>query len=381
MSALITPEPFERLGLRAGLNCSGTNTRYGGARLWPEARAAMVAVAESEVEMSKLNRQAGEHIARLCGAEAGLVSSGAAGGMVLQAAACMTGTDIEKIHRLPNTNGMKNEIAIYRGHRIRYDQAWRVPGSVFVEYGDMRNCDAWEIEQAITPNTAAVAYVVGPTLHQVSPPLDEICRIAHRHEVPVIVDAAAMVPPRANLQRYVDEGADMVVYSGGKGIRGPQGTGVLVGRHDLIEAAAANASPNHGIGRSLKVSKEAIVGLVAALEALLATDEEAEFAHWTEQCQRLVSPISEIPGVEASTECDDVEWLVPSAVIKFGPGWTGPPKKEILAELRKGNPPIFAGDNPLPRTMFVKTMNLSDDEVDLVAHRLFDTLTSPANPD
>ena len=376
MSILTNPQPFERLGVQAGLNCSGTNTRYGGTRLWPEVRTAMQAVGDTEIEMAELNRKAGEHIARLCGAEAGFVSSGASGGMILQAAACMTGTDVHKIHQLPNTNGMKNEIAIYRGHRIRYDQAWRVPGAVFVEYGDMRNCDPWEVEQAISPNTAAIGYIVGPTLHPVSPSLQEICQIAHRHDIPVIVDAAAMVPPRANLSRYISEGADMVVYSGGKGIRGPQGTGVLIGRHDLIEAAVANASPNHGIGRGLKVSKEAIVGLVAALDTLLATDEDAEFARWNKQCQRIVSSISEIPGVQASVECDETNWLVPSAVIRLDSNWNGRSKKDILAELRKGDPPIFAGDNPLPGVMFVKTMNLSDDEVEFVAGRLLEALTS-----
>ena len=378
MSKVATPEILRRLGIRTGLNCSGTRTVSGGALVWPEVREAMDAVTPVNLDLTELNEKAGEHLARLCGAEAGFVSSGAAGGMMLQAAACIAGTDTSKIQRLPDTEGMKNEIVIYRGHRIRYDQAWRKTGAMLVEYGDMRNCDPWQLEEAISPNTAAVAYVVGPTLHPVALPMDEVCRIAHRHDVPVIVDAAAMLPPRANLRRFVEQGADMVTFSGGKGVRGPQGTGILIGRHDLIEAAVANAAPNHSIGRACKVTKEEIVGLIVAVEVFLQQDEEEEFRHWSEQCKTIVDALAEVPGLHASVEYDGVDWVLPSAVIRMEPEWNGPTVKEAVARLREGDPPIWIGTSPIPGTMFVKTMTLSDDEVELVAGRLSEALTGPA---
>ena len=377
MRPIATPEPLERLGVRAGLNCTGTNTKFGGARVWPEVREAMEAVAPVNVDMFELNERAGRRLADLCGAEAGMVTSGASGGMLLQGAACMTGTNVSRVLRLPDTDGMRDEIVIYRGHRIRYDQAWRASGASLVEYGDMRNCEPWQLEEAVSSaKTAAVAYVVGPTLHPVAIPLDEVCRIAGAHHVPVIVDAAAMLPPWANLRRYLEQGADMVVFSGGKGVRGPQGTGILVGRGDLIEAAAANASPNHGIGRSLKVSKEDIVGLLAAVEVLLSRDEEEELGHWSDQCRYIVDALGELPGVMASVEWDGVEWVVPSAVIRLDSSGRGPTREEVVRRLRTGDPPIFIVPSPLPDTLFVKTMNLDDAEVELVTARLLDALAA-----
>ena len=373
-----TPEALQRLGVRPGFNCSGTNTRFGGARIWPEVKETMDAVIELDVDMHELTRKAGERLAELCGAEAAVVTSGASGAMTLQAAACIAGTDPASILRLPDTRGMKAEVPIFKGHRIRYDQAWRKAGATLVEYGDMRDCAAWELEDAIGPATAAVAYMVGPTLPGVALPLETVCETAHGHGLPVIVDAAAMLPPRANLRKYLDQGADMVAFSGGKGLRGPQGSGMLLGRAGLIEAAIANASPNHGVGRSGKVAKEAMLGLLTAVEVFLNQDEEAEFAHWSRQSRYIADVLTELPGLLATVENDGVEWVVPTAVIQLGPDWKGPSKARIAARLKEGDPPIFIGQAPTPGTLFVKTINLSDPDVELVASRLLDVLAGPA---
>ena len=373
-----TPEALRRLGVRPGLNCSGTNTRFGGARIWPEVKATMDAVIDLDVDMHELTRKAGQRLAELCGAEAALITSGASGAMTLQAAACIAGTDPARVHRLPDTRGMKAEIPIYKGHRIRYDQAWRKAGATLVEYGDMRDCSAWELEKAISPETAAVAYMVGPTLPRAALPLETVCETARGRGLPVIVDAAAMLPPRANLRRYLDQGADMVAFSGGKGLRGPQGTGILLGRADLIEAAIANTSPNHGVGRSGKVAKEEMLGLLTAVEVFLEQDEEAEFARWYRQGRYIADVLAELPGLGATVENDGVEWVIPTAVIQLGPDWKGPSKARIAARLKEGDPPIFIGQAPTPGTLFVKTINLSDADVELVASRLLEALTDPA---
>ena len=373
-----TPEALRRLGVRPGLNCSGTNTRFGGARIWPEVKATMDAVIDLDVDMHELTRKAGQRLAELCGAEAALITSGASGAMTLQAAACIAGTDPARVHSLPDTRGMKAEIPIYKGHRIRYDQAWRKAGAALVEYGDMRDCSAWELEKAISPETAAVAYMVGPTLPRAALPLETVCETARGRGLPVIVDAAAMLPPRANLRRYLDQGADMVAFSGGKGLRGPQGSGILLGRADLIEAAIANTSPNHGVGRSGKVAKEEMLGLLTAVEVFLEQDEEAEFARWYRQGRYIADVLAELPGLGATVENDGVEWVIPTAVIQLGPDWKGPSKARIAARLKEGDPPIFIGQAPTPGTLFVKTINLSDADVELVASRLLEALTDPA---
>ena len=230
------------------------------------------------VEVNDLNQRAGERIAQLTGAEAGFVCSGAAGGLVLQAAACIAGTDPFRMRQLPDTTGMKNEIIIQNCHRFAYDQAYRAAGAKLVGVGDGRRTQAWELEGAITESTAAIAYLFSNHLSRRAMGLEEMCQIAHKHDVPVIVDGASMLPPRANLTRYLEQGADMVVFSGGKGIRGPQGTGILCGRADLIAAAAAQANPNQFLARPMKVSKEEVVGLVTALELFVDEDDDTEFA-------------------------------------------------------------------------------------------------------
>ena len=218
---------YQRLGVSPIINAAGSITRLGGTKTRPETLALMEQAARVMVNIDELNRAAGKEVARLLGAEAGFVCSGAAGGLLLQAAACIAGTDPVKMRQLPNTDGLKNEIVIHTMHRFPYDQAYRAAGAKMVEFGDYLYAHPWQLEGAINDNTAAVAYLASPFSSNKVMPLEQLCEIAHTHDVPVIVDAASMLPPRANLYRYIQAGADMVVYSGGKGVRGPQGSGIL----------------------------------------------------------------------------------------------------------------------------------------------------------
>ena len=326
-------EIFNSIGVKSVISATGTVTAYGGSRLRPEVMDAMNRASNTMVNIDELNVAAGKIIAKYTGAEAGLVTSGAAGGLVLQAAAVIAGSDPIKMKSLPKTEGMNNEIIIHRSHRFPYDQCYLSVGAEFVEIGDGRRCQSWELEGAFSDKTA---------------PFGEVCEIAHNRGVPVIVDAASYVPPRANLKRFISEGADMVIYSGGKGVRGPQGSGILCGRSDLIEAAYANASPHQFIGRGLKVSKEEIIGLVNSLALFAEEDEQAENERYRNMCDKVVDAFVELPGLEVRSVHDEYDFLIPMALI--------------------------TGNIGAPDDLAVDPFNLTDTELETVITRLHEIL-------
>ncbi len=366
---------YQRLGVTPIINAAGSITRLGGTRTRPETLELMSRAARVMVNIDELNQAAGKEIARLTGAEAGFVCSGAAGGLLLQAAACITGNDPVKMRRLPDTEGMKNEIVIHTMHRFPYDQAYRAAGAKLVEFGDYLFAHPWQLEGAINERTAAVAYLCAPFSSNRVMPLEQVCEIAQAHDVPVIVDAASMLPPRANLYRYLRAGADMVVYSGGKGVRGPQGSGVLVGRADLIEAAAAQANPAQFLGRGMKVAKEEVIGLVASLAAFVEEDEAAEMAAYREMAQTVVDALVELPGLRITLEHDGANYLIPHAVIRFSEEWRGPSRGSIAAAMEHGSPQIHLHYLGGPQELAVDPLNLTEEEVGVVIRRLREELT------
>src|SRR5438094_7392682 len=299
------PEIYRKLGVRPVIHGSGTTTRYGGSMLRPEALESMRQASTALVNIDELNEAAGAAIARMLGAEAAFVTAGASSGLILQAAACIAGDDPAKITRLPNTRGMRNEIVMQRAHRFAYDQAYRVAGGALVEIGLARRTQPFELETAINERTAAVAYLVSPFT---SPPgvltLEQVIAIAHARGVPVIVDAASMLPPREHLTKFLRLGADLVTFSGGKGIRGPQSTGIVAGRRGPGCAVAVNGVPAQALGHAAKTSKEEIAGLVTALECFMAEDEKAEMKRYTDVCTTIVEALSDIPGLRAVVEQD-----------------------------------------------------------------------------
>ena len=271
---LSTPEPYARLGVKPVINAQSWVTGLGGSLMRPEVLSAMNEAATCFVDMVELNRAAGKVVARACGAESGMVTAGASAAGTIAVAACMTGVDRAKVEQLPDSTGMKNEVVVFWGERNRYDMSFELPGARIVEWGVPGAGAAYQLDDAIIDRTCAVAAVFQPLLKR-GLPVSEMCEVAHARNVPVIVDAAAEVPPLANLTRFIDEGADMVFFSGGKGIGGPQNAGLLAGRKDLMEAAYINAlnlsAPRAGVARGMKASKESIVGMVTALELLIET--------------------------------------------------------------------------------------------------------------
>ena len=366
---------YQRLGVEPIINAAGSITRLGGSRTRPETLELMSQAARVMVNIDDLNRAAGRELARLTGAEAGFVCCGAAGGLVLQAAAVIAGNDPVKMRQLPDTEGLKNEIVIHTMHRFPYDQAYRAAGARLVEFGDYLFAHPWQLEGAINERTAAVAYLAAPFSSNKVLPLDRVCEIAHANDVPVIVDAASMLPPRANLYRYLNAGADMVVYSGGKGIRGPQGSGILVGRADLVEAAAAQANPAQFLGRGMKVAKEEVVGLVASLAAFVEEDEAAEMEAYRALVQPVVDALVELPGLQVSLEHDRINYLLPQAVIRFTDDWRGPSRDAVLTALEQGNPQIYLQTLGGPLELAVDPLNLTEEEVQTVIRRLREELT------
>lgn len=365
---------YRRIGVEPVISAAGTVTAYGGTKLRPEVMEVMNRAARIMVNMEDLNQAAGRVIADATGADAGFVSSGAAGGLVLQAAAVIAGNNPEKMSRLPSTDGMKNEIIIHRSHRFPYDQCYRAMGAQFVEIGDGRRCYPWQLEAAFSDRTAAVAYLFSPFVSRRALPFPQVCEIAHARGVPVIVDAASFIPPRANLRRFTAEGADMVVYSGGKAIRGPQGTGVLCGRADLIAAAAANASPNQFIGRGMKVAKEEIIGLVHALQMFVEEDEEAENRRYRQMCQRVVDALAEVPGIEVTLVQDPYDFLIPHALVHFTGEDAVTRHDQVYNELIAGPPQIYLHNLGYPDDLAVDPINLDDQELETVIRRLRETI-------
>ena len=374
------PEIYRKLGVRPVIHGSGTTTRYGGSMLRLEALESMRQASTALVNIDELNEAAGAAIARMLGAEAAFVTAGASSGLILQAAACIAGDDPAKITRLPDTRGMRNEIVIQRAHRFAYDQAYRVAGGVLVEIGLARRTQPFELEDAITERTAAVAYLISPFT---SPPgvltLAEVVAIAHRRGVPVIVDAASMLPPRENLTKFLRLGADLVSFSGGKGIRGPQSTGILAGRRDLVRAVSLNASPNQALGRAAKTSKEEICGLVTALELFLAEDEAAEMKRYIDVCATIVEALADIPGLRCVVEHDPMNRVIPHAVVYFTPDWTGPSGHAVQVALAKGDPHIYVQQGAHQGGYFdeiaVDPINLQPGQETVVAARLREELT------
>lgn len=364
---------YEQLGVRRIINGVGTVTRLGGSLMPPEVVEAMAKAARSFVDLDELHRKAGEVVARCTGAEAGYVCAGAAAGLVLSTAACVAGSDPAKIRRLPDTTGMKNEVIMHKAHRNGYDHAIRQVGVKLVEIGFANATAPWELEAAIGPNTAAVAYVVAPWLHPTAVlPLEEVVRIAHERGVPVFVDASATLPPHENLTRFIKAGADLVTYSGGKGLRGPQTSGILCGRRDLIDAAIQQGNPNHAIGRPMKVGKEEIIGLVTALEMYVQRDHAAEFQEWEARAQKIADAVKGVEGLYGREVHDDVSRWAPQALISFENRWKGPRPSEVAATLRAGDPPIYVTSRP--DELSVAAMTLEAGDAEIIAKRLREAL-------
>ena len=278
------------LGVRSFINAAGTFTALTGSLMRPEVVAAIQVASRKYVKLDDLHRAVGKRIAELLDCEAALVTAGCASALSLSTAACVAGSDPEKIRRIPDTHGLKNEVLVQKTHRVGYDHAIRNAGVRMIEVETRE-----ELEDTINERTAMMFFLnfADPqgSIHH-----EEFVAIGKKHNIPTLIDAAADVPPVENLWKYTKMGFDLVAFSGGKGLRGPQSSGLLLGRKDLIEAARLNNSPNGDtLCRTNKVNKEEIVGMLVALETYLHEDHAAIWKEWEARCQRIVQALSRLP--------------------------------------------------------------------------------------
>ena len=280
---------YRELGARTLINASGTITTLGGSLMPAEVLDAMRAAAGAYVDLPDLLVKSGEYLARRIGVPAAFVSCGAASGMQLAAAGCMTGTDVERVRALPNTSGWANEFVIGSVDPHAYiHQGIEACGGTPVRVGTSAALSTEEMVGAIGSRTAAVVFFLGSQLRE---QLAEVASGASERGVPVIVDAAAQLPPRSNLTELINMGASLAVFSGGKGLRGPQCTGLVVGTPELVSAVRMNSSPESGIGRGMKVGKEEIMGLLAAVDRFLASSDEEDVARWDAQAAHIADTL------------------------------------------------------------------------------------------
>lgn len=362
---------YSELGVRPLLNAWGTVTRVGGSRMDPRVLAAMTEASGSFVDMGELHAAASAEIARLLGAEAGCVTSGATAGLAIATAACMAGTDVARILALPDAHVERDEVVVLKAHRILYDQAVLLPGARFVEVGVTSAATVEQLMAAVGHRTAMVLYVAEASALRGSVPLREVAAALRGTGVPVVVDAAAELPPRSNLHAFFDDGADLVVFSGGKALRGPQSSGVVLGRPDLVAACCANAFPEYGIGRAMKTDKETIVGLVRAVQLFVEQDDEVELGRWERMTARMVEAIGAHPQCTARRGFPSEPGVQPVGIPR---AYLTPsmPAAELLARLRAGDPAVIAslsGDE-----VVLNPQCLDDDEVEQVVAAVLDAL-------
>jgi L-seryl-tRNA(Ser) seleniumtransferase len=365
---------YALVGTRPVINAAGAYTLLGGSTLSPRVRAAMDAANRYYADMKDLLEAAGRAIAPHFGAEAAYVTSGAAGALALAAAACMTGNDVEKIERLPDPAGMKDQILIQRALRSRYDRCVTVTGARLVEIGEAEMTREADLEAAIGPDTLAVHYLAPGRPGAL--PLERVLAIAHARGVPVIVDAAGQTYPLDNLKRFARMGADLVCYAG-KYFDAPHSTGVLCGRRDLVQAAALNGFIGferdgvRSIGRPMKLDRQEIVAVVLALEEWLTMNHEERFLRYGARADVILRAVAGVPGVEAyriSARETPLPVVRDGVRLVFDPAKAPKTAAAVADALRAGDPMVWVyaqGD-----TLNVSVAFFADGEEAIVAERL-----------
>jgi D-glucosaminate-6-phosphate ammonia-lyase len=393
-SRLLTGRPtiYDSLGVRPIINGTGTFTRLGGTLMLPEVVAAMTEAAKHFVCLEELQVAAGRVIAEVTGAEAGYVTSGAQAGLVLAIAACITGTDPVKMDRMPHSDGLPNQVIIARVHRNNYDHAIETGGGRLVEIGSDHEVTPADYAAAISDQTAAILFL---PWNRGGITLADVVAVARQHKIPVVVDSSGRLDEPENLQAHIRAGADLAVYSGGKFIRGPQASGFVAGRRDLIEAiawqhldmdvtpevwcppaellnvAAMPFIPRQGIGRGYKAGKEEIVGLVTALRLFAKRDHAAEKRRMTALLHTLVAMADAPPYLQAEfVDADTLQRGLPLVRIRIAEGELGMDAYAFTLALKNGTPSIHPLERELSDgALLFSPFSLTEGDVEWIAAR------------
>lgn len=372
---------YAELGVRKAINAWGHITVRGGSRLPPEVTRAMVEASQHFVDVHEFKAAVSRRIAELTHNEACEPCCGAAAGLILSTAACIASTDPAAMAQLPNLEGLKDEVVVFRAQANPYWSVIQRVGVRLREVGTIRGTESWQLEKAMGPQTAAVIFFTADYYNRGgAPSLERTIEVAHRASVPVIVDAASQLPPKENLWRFTQMGADLVIFSGGKALSAPNPTGLIFGRPDLVHACSFANTPNHTIGRPMKLGKEELAGLLAAVKWFLNLDHEARYQRWERQASYIIRELSGIAGVR--TEHSSVgESGVPGprVLVRIEPTVLGRKMSEVLASLRSGDPWIAVGPSDeidgscLDDTstgFYVNPQTLEEGEEQIVALRL-----------
>ncbi len=366
---------YEELGIRPVINATATLTKLGGSVMPPEVVAAMQDAAHCFVDLEELQVKVGARLAELTHNESAYVAAGAAAGITLAVAACLTGMDRALMDRLPNTTGMKDEIIVFKSHRNGYDHAARMVGVKMIEIGTATHTDTAELETAINDKTAAFLWFQGGMSGRADFPLQTVIDICTARGVPVLVDAAAQLPPVENLWRFTQMGATCAIFSGGKDLRGPQSSGLVVGKKWLIDAMRPNGNPNASIGRPMKVGKEEMVGLLTAVKRYLTLDHDLRRQRDERVVALWLEAFDELPGVQTARSFpNEAGQPLPRCELVLGPQ-AKLTRDQLVQQLRDGDPCIVAMGSGAPNSLFLNPMTLTDDETAIVQARVVQLLS------
>lgn len=371
--------PYPALGVRRVINADARLTRLGGSCMPAPVLDAMRAAACQYVDMFELQQAVGERIATLTHNEAACVTTGAAAGLFLSTLACITGPDPTAVARMPVRDGLRHEVLLQRSQEFAYLPAIPLAGATLTRIGSEPEMHPAELEAAINDETAAVLFVAGAHMAPGALPLDEVVDIAHARGVPVIVDAAAQLPPPENFWHFTrDLGADLAIFSGGKDLQGPQASGIVVGRPDLVDACRMHAAPHARLARPMKVGKEEMLGVLAAVEWYLALDHTARIAGFERTVAQWIDAFNAVPGLHAEREFpNEAGQPMPRCRVTLDAA-LGLSADAAVARLWDGDPRIAvktSGEHGLSLTP--DTLAHSD-EADIVQQRVIDLVRASA---
>jgi L-seryl-tRNA(Ser) seleniumtransferase len=323
------------------------------------------------VTIPELQDKVGARLAQMVGSDAAMVTSGAAGALTVGTAACITGKDPEAIRRIPDLTGLKSEVIVQKSHRYGYDHAVRTCGVKLIEVET-----AEELGRAVSDRTAMMLYFnANEALGKIGP--EEFVALGKKHGLPTFNDAAADVPPVSNLSKYVKMGFDLVTFSGGKGIRGPQSAGLLFGRKDLIEAARLNTSPySDSLARGQKVNKEEMLGMLVALELYMNRDHEADWREWEKRVKIVADSVSGLPTVTTETWVPELANQVPHLRIQWDQTEIKLTPPEVMTRLREGTPSIEACPATDKKSLVIGVWMMQPGDAQVVGRRLRSVLGS-----
>jgi L-seryl-tRNA(Ser) seleniumtransferase len=380
---MIAEQSFlHRLNIPTVINASGTLTSLGGCRTRPEVLQAMAEIAGEFVPLGELHQSAGDHLASILGVDAAMVTSGAAAALTLAAAACMLTDEGGRAGHLAAclpSPPPKYKVIIQCSHRNPFERAIPMAGAALLQVGDAIQTRAVDLEAAISQDAAAVVYFLQAAALESSLNLMETLEIAHAHHVPVIVDAAAELPPKHHLWQLAKDGADLVIFSGSKDLRGPQTSGLMVGRADLIRLAMRQTAPHeHVIGRPLKAGKEIVAGLLTAVELYLAEDESIRFAEWEKTAKYIDNDLGATKGLKTRIFTPSQPFIqptiIPRVAIELDPA-LHLTVKDLKRFLWAGNPPIAV--ELVHDELWINTHTLTMPEAEIIIQRIKEAVSTP----